>query len=455
MTGDTLQIAAAALISHGDVDAADLPQGYKGTGVGLLPQEWRVSALGPICSFENGDRSANYPSPGSFVPDGIPFINAGHLDGARVVLRKMDYITQAAFDRLGAGKVHPGDILFCLRGTLGKFAVVEPGLCKGAIASSLVIVRPRARDLLPEFLAWYFESDMCCRMIEKWAGGAAQPNLGAQDLARFLIALPPISEQRAIATVLSDVDRLVRALEALISKKREIKQAAMQQLLTGQTRLPGFSGEWETKQLGDFVNFLRHGTNSRAELSNDGHVRYLHYGDIHTSVAVRLDPHVTPMPRLSTERARTLDRLQDGDLVLVDASEDLDGVGKAVEITGVGRTEVVAGLHTIAARFDKAILADGFKAYLQFCPAFRDHLKRLAAGTKVYATSRAHVTSVEMPLPSIDEQSAVAAVLADMDAEIAALEARRDKARAIKKGMMQQLLTGRVRLVRPAPTASA
>jgi type I restriction enzyme S subunit len=133
--------------------------------------------------------------------------------------------------------------------------------------------------------------------------------------------------------------------------------------------------------------------------------------------------------------------------VLVDASEDLDGVGKSVEITGVANAEVVSGLHTIAARFDKTVLADGFKAYLQFCPAFRAHLKRLAAGTKVYATNRAHLGSVELPLPTTDEQAVIATVLSDMDAEIAALERRRDKTRAIKQGMMQQLLTGRVRLV--------
>jgi type I restriction enzyme S subunit len=106
----------------------------------------------------------------------------------------------------------------------------------------------------------------------------------------------------------------------------------------------------------------------------------------------------------------------------------------------------VAGLHTIAARFEKSVLADGFKAYLQFCPAFRDHLRRLAAGTKVYATNRTHITSVEIQLPRIDEQTAIATVLSDMDAEIAALERRRDKTRAIKQGMMQQLLTGQTRL---------
>lgn len=204
--------------------------------------------------------------------------------------------------------------------------------------------------------------------------------------------------------------------------------------------------DWEIRRLGDHVKFLRHGVNSRAELSSAGSVRYLHYGDIHTSTDVRLNPRSSSMPYLPTDRAGALDRLQNGDLVLVDASEDLDGVGRSVEITGISDEEVVSGLHTIAARFDKSILADGFKAYLQFCPQFRDHLKRLAAGTKVYATNRSHIATVEMPLPGVTEQRAIAEALSDVDGLMGALEALIAKKRAIKQAAMQQLLTGKTRL---------
>jgi type I restriction enzyme S subunit len=121
-------------------------------------------------------------------------------------------------------------------------------------------------------------------------------------------------------------------------------------------------------------------------------------------------------------------------------------VGKSVEITAVPAEGAVAGLHTIAARFDKLVLADGFKAYLQFNPQFRRALLRLAAGTKVLATTRAYISSVLLELPSVEEQQAVARVLSDIDAEIRALGRRLEKAKAVKRGMAQQLLTGRVRL---------
>ena len=190
---------------------------------------------------------------------------------------------------------------------------------------------------------------------------------------------------------------------------------------------------------------LKNGVNSRAELLGDGSVRYLHYGDIHASGASVLNPD--SLPFLSVTKAKTLSRLKDGDLIFADASEDIDGVGKSVELVNVGRNAVVAGLHTIAVRFDSQVLADGFKAYLQFCPEFIEALRRLAAGTKVYATTRSHIFGIEMRLPEMEEQKAISTILQDMDGDIRALKQRRAKTAALKQAMMQELLTGRIRLV--------
>jgi len=275
--------------------------------------------------------------------------------------------------------------------------------------------------------------------------GTAQKQFNISDAVDFLYAVPPLPEQRAISGVLSDVDALLGGLDRLIAKKRDLKQAAMQQLLIGQTRLPGFHGEWEVKRLGDHVKFLRNGVNARAELLPEGRVKYLHYGDIHASTDSFLSPQT--LPCLPDAKAARLDRLRDGDVIFADASEDVAGVCKSVELRGADDIEVVSGLHTIAARFDKTVLADGFKGFLQYCPSFAIHLRRLAAGTKVYATNRAHIASVELRLPSVAEQTAIAAILSDMDAELAALEARRAKTRALKQAMMLELLTGRTRLV--------
>jgi len=206
-------------------------------------------------------------------------------------------------------------------------------------------------------------------------------------------------------------------------------------------------------RLGDHVTFLKNGVNSRAELLSDGQVRYMHYGDIHASRSALKNPD--SLPFLPDAKAKSLARLQDGDLIFADASEDIEGVGKSVELVGVASTEVVSGLHTIAARFDKAILADGFKAYLQFCPEFISTLRRLAAGTKVYATTRSHIAGVEMRLPKVEEQQAIFGVFSAMDTELEALQQRRTKTADLKQAMMQELLTGRTRLVQSQPIEEA
>jgi type I restriction enzyme S subunit len=207
------------------------------TRLGAIPSDWTVSRLGDVCSFENGDRGVNYPSPSSFASNGVPFINAGNLSDGRIETEGLEYITREAFARLGSGKVKPGDILFCLRGSIGKFGVVSQDFGKAAIASSLVIIRPDEAEVRPDFLGRYFSSDLCAQMIDMLAGGGAQPNLGAKDLGQFMMPLPPLAEQEAISSILSDMDAEIEALQARRDKTKDIKQGMMQELLTGRTRL--------------------------------------------------------------------------------------------------------------------------------------------------------------------------------------------------------------------------
>lgn len=232
----------------------------------------------------------------------------------------------------------------------------------------------------------------------------------------------------------------------MAAKKQAIKQGMMQQLLSGRTRLPGFRAPWSKYRLGNHVTYLRSAPLSRAQLNDESPLRYLHYGDIHTTTRVKLDAASTPMPRAPITLTRSAGRLQPGDLIFADASEDTDGVGKSVEVLSVPPGGVVPGLHTIAARFDKSVLADGFKAYLQFIPTFRNGLLRLAAGTKVLATNRSYISSIVLHLPPVNEQRAIASILSDADAEVEILAVHLEKAQEMKQGMMQQLLTGRTRL---------
>jgi type I restriction enzyme, S subunit len=283
--------------------------------------------------------------------------------------------------------------------------------------------------------------------FERIANGNTIKTIGLPHFKALQIPLPPPSEQRAIATALSDLDALICSLDQLIAKNRDLKRAAMQLLLTGKQRLPGFQGEWEVWTFGELFRFLNTANNPRADLSPFGDFGYIHYGDIHMASPSFLDCADADLPLIDEAKVASIPRVEDGDLVMADASEDYSGIGKCVEVRNVSGRRIVAGLHTFLLRSNKELLADGFKGYLQFIPSVKTSLVKLATGISVYGISKSNVNSLEVLLPPVEEQRAITAVLSDMDAEIAALEQRRDKTRAIKQGMMQELLTGRTRLV--------
>lgn len=410
--------------------------GYKQTEVGVIPEDWEVRPLLSTVRIANGQVSPKVEPYTSMV-----LVAPDHIESSTgKLLAKETAAEQGAIS--GKYLFESGDIVYSkIRPYLRKAILADfSGLC----SADMYPLKP-ATDISAGYIFAVILGYRFSKYAESVSVRSGMPKINRTEMADFSLAVPPPHEQRAIAEALSDVDGLLGGLDRLIAKKRDLKQATMQQLLTGQTRLPGFHGEWEVKQLGCHVRFLRNGVNSRAELTSEGTVKYLHYGDIHGSTDVFLN--LSDLPYLPGEKAKLLERLQEGDLVFADASEDMTGVSKSVEIRGIGETELVSGLHTIAARFDKSVLADGFKGYLQFCPDFSSHLRRLAAGTKVYATNRSHIASAEMSLPTVEEQIAIAEVLTDMDVEVAALEVRLSKTHHLKQAMMQELLTGKTRLV--------
>ena len=161
---------------------------------------WKLKTLCEVADFENGDRGENYPSKAFQTNSGIPFINAGHLEESGINFETMNYISEERYNLLGQGKISSRDILFCLRGSLGKFASVGD-ISEGAIASSLVIIRPK-ENVSNEFVLHYLASNLCAEMVNKFKTGTAQPNLAASSLKKFIIPVPPLSEQQRIVSIL-------------------------------------------------------------------------------------------------------------------------------------------------------------------------------------------------------------------------------------------------------------
>ena len=232
-------------------------------------------------------------------------------------------------------------------------------------------------------------------------------------LKAYQVPLPPLPEQCAIATVLSDVDALLAKLDVLIAKKRDIKQAAMQQLLTGKQRLPGFNEEWEVKRLGD-VLFVRHGKSQHSVVTSDGNYPILATG----GEIGRTNAYLYDKPSVLIGRKGTIDspQYQDTPFWTIDT---------------LFYTEITKSAHPKFIYYQSVMI--DWRSYNE------------ASG--VPSLNASTIERIEFKCPSVGEQAAIATVLSDMDAELAALEARRDKTRAIKQGMMQELLTGRIRLV--------
>jgi len=197
-----------------------------------LPNGWAWGRLKEICLLENGDRSKNYPNKSLLVESGVPFVNAGHLQNGRVNKGDMTFITEERFDLLKAGKFVDGDILFCLRGSLGKSAIVE-GFSKGAIASSLVIIRLLG-TLNNYYFHNYFDSPFSYRMITLYDNGTAQPNLSAADLGKFLVPMPPLEEQHHIVAKVDELmalcDQLEQQTETSITAHQTLVETVLEAL---------------------------------------------------------------------------------------------------------------------------------------------------------------------------------------------------------------------------------
>ena len=396
------------------------------------PESWAQTPLKNICTLHNG--RAFHRS--EWESQGTPVIRLQNLTGGD------DYYYSTL--NLPSNKYcSEGDLLYMWSASFG------PMIWKGPEAIyhyHIWKVDINADAASKNFL--YFKLDeITQRLKERETSGSTMLHLTKQKMEKTEVLLPPLPEQRAIAEALSDVDALIERLDALIAKKRAIKTATMQRLLTGQQRLPGFSAPWTTKRLGEVFDLLQTANNSRKDLSDHGDVAYIHYGDIHTFTKSHLDLKRDRLPFIEASKVHNAVPLQDGDLVMVDASEDYEGVGKSVEVSGLNGQSAVAGLHTFLLRGDDAYLADGFKGYMQHMPNLKEALHRIATGTSVYGISKTKIKDIDLRLPPVEEQNAIATILSDIDAEIEVLEARRDKTQSIKQGMMQELLTGRTRLV--------
>jgi type I restriction enzyme S subunit len=404
--------------------------GYKQTEVGVIPEDWEVKTLGEIGEALIG---LTY-KPTDVRQHGTLVLRSSNIQNDALAFDDNVFVDTAIPERI---MVLNDDVLICVRNgsrdLIGKSALLDDRT-KGMTFGAFMAVYRSQNGKLASYL---FQSAIIKRQINEHLGATIN-QITNKSINAFRIPVPPLPEQRAIAEALSDVDGLLSGLDRLIAKKRDLKQAAMQQLLTGQTRLPSFQGEWEDTTLGDLATFLSGGTPSR---SNDDYWT----GDI---------------PWISASSLRCFEIWRSHSNVTkeaVAAGSKMAPVGSSLLLVrgSALHNEILCGLVTKPVCFNQDVkaLVPRSQVVPRFLTLFirgtaEKFLKLVSsAGNTAGVLDTKLLRAFPIKLPPIPEQTAIATILSDMDAELAALEARRDKTRALKQGMMQELLTGKTRLL--------
>ena len=402
--------------------------------------EWKIKRLQDISDINPQNFSSNTKPDYKFNYISLEQVDFGRLLGySEEVFRTAPSRAQRILQNEDVlmSTVRPN-----LMGHLFFHNQVQNAVCSTGFA----VLRAKHNLSDPYFLFAQLFGQGVNNQIAKILAGSNYPAINSRDVKLIEIPCPPeISEQRAIAEALSDVDGLLNALDALIAKKQAIKQATMQQLLTGKTRLPGFSGAWETKQLGEIGHCLRgvsyDPTTDLANYDKDSTIRLLRANNIQDAVVTLNDLQYVEARKVSEYQI-----MQSDDILICMANGSKELVGK----TGLfhirdGHTYTF-GAFMGCFRVESTIAEPSFVFYLFQTHEYRNFINITLAGSSINNLKPSDIELTEFKIPDRNEQIAITSVLSDMDAEIAALEQRRDKTRAIKQGMMQQLLTGRVRL---------
>ena len=412
---------------------------FKDTELGPIPKDWEVKRLGDVCDTSSGGTPPR--SVLDFYNGTIKWFTTSELRDC-YLCDSAEHISQSALEASSAKIFPSGTLLMAMYGaTIGRL-----GMLTNEAATNQACCAIFCNDCDVEFLFYYLLHNRS--RIITLGSGAGQPNISQQIVKDLQLSLPPLPEQRRIAAALGDVDKLIENLKKRVEKKKNLKRGAMQELLTGKRRLKGFTGAWVEKRFDEVFELHRNNTCARALMSEiKGDVHNLHYGDVLIKYGAVVDCGEEQIPFLTDAGAKVApkDYLEDGDVVIADTAED-ETAGKVVEVRGVGDRLVASGLHTIFCR-PRFPFAIGWLGYWMNSNSYHDQLIALMTGIKVLSLSRSSFKQTKIMYPPLSEQRAIAAVLSDMDAEIANIEAKLKKMTLLKQGMMQDLLTGKVRLV--------
>ncbi len=428
MNGDVMAVREVSADYRLEGEKSSVPAGYKKTEMGLIPEDWKIKKISELSSVATG----NTPPTNDRSNYGDEFLFASPTDMGK---RKHIISTEKMLSKKGfstSRKFPEKSVLFvCIGSTIGKCGIAPFEITSNQQINAVLPSDSFCSDFM------YYALCFSSMKIKEQAGEQAVPLINKSQFSANKIALPPKSEQRAIATALSDVDALLEELDRLIAKKRDLKQAAMQQLLTGQTRLPGFEGEWKEVSIREVLTqSATYGIVTAGRFVSSG-VKMVRGGDI-SDGRISID-----LPMVSEEKSAEYQRtvLRENDIVI--ALVGYPGAAAVVpeELIGSNISRAVGLL-----RLDDNVDAR-FMTFFLNSPQGRKMVLAPSAGSAQQVVNLSALNKLRLTIPPINEQRAISERLDRIDEEAEALNLRRRKTSALKKAMMQELLTGRTRLL--------
>jgi type I restriction enzyme S subunit len=415
---------------------------FKPTEIGLIPEDWTIKQLGKVCEVHGRIGFRGYTTQDLVgAGHGALAIGGKHISKNYLDLSSPDYISWEKYYESPEIMVNKGDIVLAQRGTLGKSAIIDREIGFATINPSLVLLNNiRCNNM---FLRYVLQGKVILDIIMQSNGLTSIPMISQRQIEGFPIIYPKEHEQQRIASALTSIDNLLSSLDKLIAKKRDIKQGAMQQLLTGKTRLKGFTEPWVYYSVGsDCCVKARIGWQG---LTTSEYLEHGEYGLITSTDIVNYKVDWQTCCFVSEYRYAQDPNIivQNGDVLI-----SKDGtIGKVGIVSNIPfPCTLNSGVFVIRSKSPQ-ISQEGL-GLVFLSPYFADFIKRLTAGSTIVHLYQKDIVNFTFPMPpTIKEQQAIAAVLSSMDNEIAALEAKRKKYEAVKQGMMQQLLTGKIRLI--------
>lgn len=406
--------------------------------------DWNIAVI-------DGDRGMNYPSQVDLHKQGAClFLSAANVTRDGLKFHETTFISRAKDESMGKGKLHRYDIVVTTRGTVGNVAYYSATVPYDhvRINSGMALLRCNGSSYVDAmFLLNYLKSSSHLKEVERVVFGSAQPQLTIASINNFPVSAPGKAEQERIVGVLEVWDAYLEKLEQKIALKEQLKKGLLQTVLDKHWE----QGAGHTMPVSETFEFLPTFSHSKAEMTympgSSEDVYCIHYGDIHTKYKSYIKADFNNVPHLVKCFNVPISKLlKHGDIVLADASEDYEGVGKAVEVMNIDATsKCIAGLHTFALRPMSSLVSPGFGTLIFRSPIVHKSLMRVATYSKVFGISKASLSSIRIHLPSIDEQKSIAKAWETLNNDTELLRCKSKLIIAQKKFLLNNLVTGKIR----------